>query len=281
MYSCTRRFIKQTLPKFNISFDFFNPLDLHDLTNKITPTTKCIFLESPGSYTFEITDTIAVVSIAKQHNLLTIYDNTWATPLIYNPLNHGVDIAIQSLSKFYGGHSDIIMGLITTNNKQLFDKIFNVYNNFGLPPSPEDAYLVLRGIRTLHTRLATLEQNALQVAQYLDKHPKVLEVLHPALPSFKYGHNIWKRDLGRSTGLFSFTIPQISTEKLHKFINGMQIFKIGLSWGGYESLILPIELDNIRSIVPWQYKAHCIRLYIGLENPADLIADLEQQLQLI
>jgi cystathionine beta-lyase len=278
VYGPTRRFCHRELSRYGIQVTYYDPLIGGDIETLITDRTKLIFTESPGSLTFEVQDIPAITASAKKHHIPTVIDNSWATPLFFNPFDYGIDISIQAGTKYMGGHSDLLFGTVTCT-EALAPRIYEAYKNYGLHVSPDDCSLALRGIRTLSVRLKQHEKNALEVAKWLEKHSLVENVLHPALPSCP-GHEHWKRDFKGSSGLFSFIMKDsYSEEALGKFIDPMQIFGIGASWGGYESLVLPFDPRIARSATKWKHQGSAIRLHIGLENVDDILSDLEDAMK--
>ena len=279
-YKCSRRFFDEELPRINVSFDYYDATTTYDIKSFIRDNTKLLFLESPGSGTFEIQDFRALCKIAKDHDIITIADNSWATPLFLNPFELGVDVCVMSLTKYLAGHSDLIMGSISCNDDKIHNDIHRAFLNYASVPSSDDAFLVLRGIRTLKTRLDYHQQSALKVAEFLESHPKVARVMHPALKS-NPGHEIWKRDFTGSTGLFSFKPHNNNEENIYKFIESLNFFSIALSWGCFESLIMPYKLAQLPTIMKRHPEGFYIRLNIGLESTQDLIHDLDNALKII
>jgi cystathionine beta-lyase len=277
VYGPTRRFCNKTLKRLGIETTYYDPLIGSDIENLIQDNTKVIFTESPGSLTFEIQDLPAIYKVARKHNIVSIIDNSWATYLYLKPFLLGADVSIQAGTKYINGYSDILLGTITTTDKYI-KKIYETHKNLGIHTSPEDAYMALRGIRTMPTRLKAHEKTALNIAKWLEKHPKVKTVLHPALPSCP-GHDLFKRDFSGSTGLFSIILDKkYSFEAVCRMLNSMQLFGIGASWGGYESLVIKFDPKAIRTASNWSHDETCIRLYIGLEAEEDLKNDLESAL---
>jgi cystathionine beta-lyase len=279
VYICTRRFLDEEFKKLNIEVIYYDPEIGEEITKLFKKNTKVLFLESPGSGTYEIQDIPLLTKVAHKHGVTAILDNSWATSLNFQPFKHGVDVAIQSLTKYASGHSDVFLGAITMKDK-LYKKIYETFRNYGAVPSPDDCYLVHRGIRTLAIRLKEQSQSALKIAKWLEAHPKVEKVLYPALPSFKH-HNLWKRDFIGASATFSFIIKKVAEKEIHKFVNSLQLFGIGLSWGGYESLIMPMNIAKYRSVTGYNYSGTCIRIHIGLEKYEDLIIDLEKNMKKI
>jgi cystathionine beta-lyase len=274
-YGPTRRFCNSNLKKLNIETTYYDPLIGSKIENLIQDNTKVIFLESPGSLTFEIQDIPAIVKIAKEKNIITIIDNSWATPIFFNSFKHQIDISILAGTKYICGYSDFLLGTVSAK-ENIFKKIYKTYKNLGIHTSPEDCYLALRGIKSLYTRLKAHEKSAIEIAKWLENNPLPSKVLHPALDSHPQ-NEIFLRDFSGSSGLFSFIFKEnYSFEQICKFINSLKLFGIGASWGGYESLVINFNPSSIRTAKKWEEKGTAIRLYIGLEDTNDLIEDLDQ-----
>jgi cystathionine beta-lyase len=275
-YEPSRQFGDQLLKRLGIEASYFDPLIGCGIEALIRPETSAILLESPGSLSFEIQDIPAITAVARTRGVVTIIDNTWATPLRLQPLALGCDISIQALTKYVGGHSDLMMGSATAT-PALWPRLKAATYRLGHSVSADDASLALRGLRTLSLRLDRQEASALAVARWLETHPAVDRVWHPALPSHP-GHALWQRDFTGATGLFSVVLKQGHRAHTAALIDELAHFGIGFSWGGYESLVLPAELTGIRTATDTPLPGPIIRLSIGLEDPADLIADLEKGL---
>jgi cystathionine beta-lyase len=230
-------------------------------------------VESPGSQTFEMQDLPAIAAAAHARDVWVAFDNTWATPLYFKPLEHGADVSIQAATKYVVGHADAMLGLITANERAA-PYIYNAHEDLGLCAGPEDCFLALRGLRTMGVRLARHQASALDIAVWLSARPEVDRVLHPALPGHP-GHAIWKRDFKGSSGLFSIVLKPCSERALAAMLNGLTLFGMGYSWGGYESLAVPFDPSSYRTATKWEAIGPAIRLHIGLDDPADLKADLE------
>lgn len=271
-YEPTRNFCRNILKPFGITTRYYDPLVGAGIADLIGPNTRAIFLESPGSLSFEVQDVPAITAIARQRGLTTLIDNTWATPLYFQALSHGVDISILACTKYIVGHSDVMIGSVTTT-AEYWDRLKSTTYSFGQCVSPDDAWLAARGLRTLSVRLAQHDAAARKVAQWLADQPEVACVLHPALPSCP-GHDAWKRDFTGATGLFTFVLNGKNRAAAAAMIDGLELFGIGYSWGGFESLALPVDPTPIRTARAWQAQGPAIRLHIGLEDPDDLIADL-------
>lgn len=256
-----------------IETTYYDPLIGAGISALIKANTKVIFLESPGSLTMELQDIPAISAVAKAHHIVLMLDNTWGTPVLLDAYGLGVDVCIQSATKYIVGHSDAMLGIATANEKH-WPQLREHSYLMGYCASADDAYLASRGLRTLKVRLAQHQTNAFIVAKWLQQRPEVETVRHPALPE-NPGHEIFQRDFIGSNGLFSFVLKQGDAKAVAAFIEGMQHFKMGFSWGGYESLIIPnLSIQKLRTASPWPYSGPLIRLHIGLEDTDDLIADL-------
>ena len=278
-YYPTKKFAIKILSKFGVHIDFYDPKNLDSLKKKINRKTKLIFMESPASLTFEIEDISEIIKIAKNKKIITVIDNSWATPLYFSPINHGIDISILAATKYISGHADTMLGLITVKNEKLFLKIKDTAVSLGDCPGPQECYLSLRGLRTLSARLEHHRSSALKIAKFLENNNKVLKVLHPALPK-NDNYELWNKYFTGSTGLFSFILKEKSKTKIYKMIDKLKLFKLGFSWGGYESLILPVFPKNERKIAKWNEKGILLRVHIGLENIDDLKDDLFESFKL-
>ena len=280
VYSPTRDLCEHLLKRFSVSTTYYNPLLGKDIANLIQPNTRVIFLESPGSLTLEIQDVPAITAVAKAHNIVTILDNTWATPLYFKAFEHGVDIVVQAVTKYLGGHSDVLMGAVIAN-QATYQSVRNAAHQTGQFAGGLDISLILRGLRTLPTRLREHERNALQIAQWFEMQDAVDYVRHPALPSHPQ-HDVWQRDFLGSTGLFTVAFkPQYSVAHINAMVESYRLFGIGYSWGGFESLALPVHpshLAHVRSVTPVAQQS-MVRYQIGLEGVEDLIADLQAGLK--
>jgi cysteine-S-conjugate beta-lyase len=275
-YDPTRALCDGLLRQMGVTTRYYDPTIGADIAAMIGPATKAIFLESPGSLTFEVQDVPAITAAARAAGVPTLIDNTWATPLYFSTLAHGCDISIMSLSKYVGGHSDVMMGSVTAV-PALWPRLRAATYQLGQNVSPDDCALALRGLRTLGVRLDRHQASGLAIAQWLAGRAEVGRVLHPALPG-DAGHALWRRDFAGASGLFGFTLMGADTAGRARFIDALAHFGIGYSWGGYESLIVPCDPAPLRSAVPWVERNPLVRLSIGLEDAGDLIADLEQAL---
>jgi cysteine-S-conjugate beta-lyase len=274
-YDPSRSFADGFLKTFGVETRYFDPMIGADIGKLFCDRTRAVLLESPGSLTFEVQDVPAMCAAAKAHKggrgIVTLLDNTWATPLFFTALDKGVDMTILAATKYVVGHSDVMMGSVTTH-AGFWHALRNTAQQLGQVVSHDDAYLATRGLRTMAIRLKAHEASALKIAQWLSARDDVATVLHPALPGCP-GHAIWKRDFLGSSGLFSFVLNG-SKAKAAAFIDALKLFGIGYSWGGFESLALPVHPEKFRSVTQWHAGNGIIRLQIGLEDPDDLIADL-------
>lgn len=273
VYGPTRTLTKGVLRRFGVAAEFFDPLAGRGIESLIRPETRVIYLESPGSLTFEMHDVPAIVEVARRHGITVIMDNTWATPLYFKPFAHGVDVSVQSATKYIVGHSDAMLGAITCT-KEAWPKLRSSTYELGQTAGPDDVYLGQRGLRTLAVRLKQHWQAGVTLAEWIAGQPEVERVLHPALPGDP-GHAIWKRDFAGASGLFGVVLKAGVTDRaLCAMIDGLQLYGIGSSWGGFESLIVPFDPRELRSATRWPYTGPCFRIHAGLENVEDLIADL-------
>lgn len=273
VYEPTRAFCDKVLAPLGIQTTYYDPLIGVGISALIQPNTKVIYLESPCSLTMEVQDVPAICAIAKQHGIVTMLDNTWASPILCRPFEMGVDISIQAATKYICGHSDVMLGTASAN-EQHWPQLREHSYLLGYCASADDVYLAARGLRTLGVRLAQHQHNARQVLAWLAEQPEVEAILHPELPNHP-GHAEFVRDFSGSNGLFSFVLKQADQAALERFVEGMHHFKMGFSWGGYESLVITnSNVQALRSATRWPYSGPLVRLHIGLEDPADLIADL-------
>jgi cystathionine beta-lyase len=277
-YEPTRTLCDRTLKRFGIETSYYAPTD--DITPHLKPNTRAVFCESPGSLTFEVQDIPAIVKAAHAHNkgsggAAVLMDNTWATPLFFQPLRHGVDLSIQAATKYIGGHADVMLGYVSANEKHA-GRLHQLHGDMGLYASGDDCFLGLRGLRTLGVRLARHQETGLKLANWLKTRPEVARVLHPGLPDAP-GHALWKRDFSGACGLFGVILKPVADPALAAFVDGLQHFGIGYSWGGFESLIVPAHIR--RTVRPFAAEGPVLRIHAGLEDPDDLIADLEKGLQ--
>ena len=275
-YEPTRAFCAHVLAPLGIATRYYDPLIGAGIADLCNEKTRAIFLESPGSLTMEVQDIPAIVAVAKERRIVTLLDNTWATPLLFPAIGKGVDFSILACTKYIAGHSDLMLGSVTTTSEH-WDALRRHAQLHGQCVGPDDAWLAARGLRTLGVRLRTHEENGLAVARWLKEQPQVARVLHPALEDCP-GHEHWRRDFNGASGLFSFVLNGGDDKARARLIDGLAHFGIGFSWGGYESLALPVDPAAIRTATGWQVEGPLIRLHIGLEDPVDLIRDLGQGL---
>jgi cystathionine beta-lyase len=276
-YDPTRIFCDGFLKDWGVETVYYDPLIGGGIEALVTGRTRAIFIENPGSLTFEVQDVPAIVAVAKAHGLKTIIDNTWATSLYLKPLSMGVDLSILACTKYIVGHSDVMAGSVTAN-KTSWAALRRTSQALGQCLGPDDAYLASRGLRTLDVRMQRHQESALRIAQWLGDQPQVAKVLHPGLPDCP-GHELWKRDFSGSSGLFSIVLKGGDEAARAALIDGLAHFGIGFSWGGYESLIIPVDPERIRTATVWNPEGVALRLQIGLEDVDDLIADLAAGLE--
>ncbi|KIX11114.1 cystathionine beta-lyase [Dethiosulfatarculus sandiegensis] len=274
VYGPTRRFCDNWLTRFGVETTYYDPMIGAGIRDLFKGNTKLVFLESPGSITFEVQDVPAICAEAKARGITTMIDNTWATPLYFKPFEHGVDVSLHAGTKYINGHSDVMLGTATAT-EEAFPALSKAATEFGQTIAPDDSYLALRGLRTISLRLNRHEKTALKLAHWLEDRVEVERVLHPALPSCP-GHEFWKRDFLGSSGLFGLLLKPASKKALAAMLDNMELFKMGYSWGGFESLILPHDPADIRTATKWQAEGPLLRLHAGLEDPEDLIRDLEK-----
>jgi cysteine-S-conjugate beta-lyase len=273
VYGPVRGFCTHFLARFGVETTFYDPTVGEGMAGLIRPNTRLIYLESPGSLTFEVQDTPAIVKLAKARKIKTVFDNTWAAPLYCKPLALGCDVEVIAGTKYIVGHSDVMMGLAVTN-EDCFLPVREAATSLGNHAAPDDCYLALRGLRTAGVRLARHQETGLELARWLEKRPEVARIVHPALPSHP-GHKLWKRDFSGASGLFSFVLKDgFAKRAVDAMLDGMELFGLGFSWGGFESLLVAVYPQLLRTAVKWQ-SGPCLRLHAGLEDPGDLVADLE------
>ena len=286
VYGPTKEISEKLLKEFDINAKFYDPNSFDDLKDKVTKKTKMILVENPGSNTFEFQDLSRIVSLAKRKKILTLLDNTWGTPLYLKPLEIGFDMSFSSATKYFSGHSDAMGGSLSVN-KKVFKKIMFFYKLSGYRMSADEAYLIIRGLRTLDTRLKQHYQNTKAVINFLRKQKKIIEILYPHKLGSK-NYKLWKKYYTGATGLLSIVIKSKNKSSVIKFVNSLELFGIGYSWGGFESLAILQELkpskdeySQGRRFFKYKKNEHIVRLHIGLEDPKDLITDLKQSLRYI
>jgi cystathionine beta-lyase len=276
VYGPTRVFCDDVLKRMGIATRYYDPLVGRGVEALVGEKTRAVFLESPGSLTFEVQDVPGICAVAKERGLVTLLDNTWATPLLFPALAAGVDISLLACTKYIVGHADVMLGSVTAT-APWWPKIDRMSRAFGQHVSPDDAYLAARGLRTLGVRLKRHEESALRVARWLEEQPQVARVIHPALPGCP-GHEHWARDFRGASGLFAFVLDGGTAADRGRLVDGLEHFGIGYSWGGFESLALPADPERIRTATRWQAEGPLVRLHIGLEDVDDLIEDLAKGL---
>jgi len=274
VYRPTRRFCDRVLKRFGVGVTYYRQtLPANELMAMAGERTRAIVLESPGSLSFEMQDVAAIAAAARQRGILTVMDNTWGAGLLFKPIEHGVDVSCQALTKYVGGHSDVFMGSAAARDAATLKLLDAAMHDVGWSVSPEDAYLMLRGLRTLPTRLARHGKSGVEVAEWLQGQPEVAEVIHPALPGAR-GHEIWARDFTGACGLFGVVLQPAPEKAVEAFLDTLTLFGLGFSWGGHESLAIHCDPQRRTGAVLDDYAGPLVRLHVGLEAPEDLIADL-------
>ena len=271
VYRPTRTFADTVLTRMGVEVAYYDPLAGAGIAALMKDNTRVVLTESPASNTFEVQDIPAIARAAHARDAVVMMDNTWATPLYLRPLDHGVDVSIHALTKYPAGHSDVLLGAVSANER-CFGRLHDTHSALGLCAAPDDAYQVLRGLRTMGVRLERHGENALAIARWLQGRAGVARVLHPALESFP-GHALWRRDFSGASGIFSIVLDGGGDRQAHAFLDALSIFGLGFSWGGYESLAVHVQLGD--RVLPVAYEGPVIRLQIGLEDVADLQADIE------
>lgn len=273
VYRPTRHFCATVLRRMGVETTYYDPLIGAGIHHLLRPNTSVIFTEAPGSQSFEMQDIPAISAIGRAHGACIIMDNTWATPIFYPPHERGVDLAIEAGTKYLGGHSDLLLGLVSAN-AQYWPRLRETFDAFAMCPGPEDVFLALRGLRTMDLRLREAERQGLTMAKWFQTRPEVLKVLHPALPDCP-GHEIWSRDFLGSSGLFSVILKPCPQKAIAAMLDELELFGMGYSWGGFESLVIPFDCATYRTATQWTPGGPALRFQIGLEDVEDLQADLD------
>jgi len=273
VYGPTRRFCDNHLRRLGIDVGYYDPLAAAAIVDAFRPNTKLVFAESPGSLTFEVQDIRAIADAAHERGVRVVLDNTWATPLGFRAFDHGVDVSVHAATKYIGGHSDVLLGAIV-GNADTFPALHRLWTDMGVTPSSDDCFLGLRGLRTLGVRMQRHEASAREIATWLVARPEVREVLYPALPGDR-GHALWKRDFRGASGLFGVVLQPVDGAAIGRMLDGMRIFGMGWSWGGFESLLIPTWPERARTVTRWSPGGPSLRVHVGLEDPQDLIEDLD------
>lgn len=274
-YDPTRKFCDRFLARFGVETVYYNPLVGAGIADLVTPNTKVVFAESPGSLTFDVQDIPALAKAAQARGAKLIVDNTWSGGVFLKPLMQGADVVVHAGTKYFSGHSDCLIGSITSRDEETANAIFQSLLQIGANVSADDAYLTLRGMRTLAVRMEAHQQNAIALAKWLARRPEVKSVLHPALKSFA-GHATWKRDFTGASGLFGVILNPVGKPALKAFFNALRLFGMGFSWGGFESLCIHVHPENNRSATKWSEEGPVLRVHAGLEDIDDLTADLDR-----
>jgi cystathionine beta-lyase len=274
LYGPARAFCEDFLKKFGVEVTYYPPTIGAGIEDLIQPNTRVVYIESPGSLTFEVTDVPAITALCRARGITTIMDNTWGSPFCFQPLSHGVDVSINAATKYISGHSDLMLG-IAVCTEEAFIPVKKTASASGYCGGPDDIYMALRGLRTLPLRMRQHQTNATAIATWLQGRPEVARVLYPALPGDP-GHEIWKRDFTGASGLFGVVLNACTDRQFAAMLDNMKLFRLGYSWGGYESLMVPTYPSDLRSAQKWEAPGPSIRVHAGLEDVNDLIADLEE-----
>ncbi|MFL5135441.1 MAG: cystathionine beta-lyase [Microvirga sp.] len=273
VYLPTRQFCNRVLRNFGVETTYYDPEIGAGIGALIRPNTTAVFTEAPGSQSLEMQDIPAIAEVAHRHGAVVLMDNTWATPLLFPPHERGVDLAIEAGTKYLSGGSDLLLGMVSANER-CFKRLRETYDSFAMCPGPEDVFLGLRGLRTMALRLREHGTQALEMSRWLEGRPEVARVLHPAMETYP-GHEIWKRDFKGSSGLFSIILKPCSDRALAAMLDGLSLFGMGYSWGGFESLVIPFNCATYRTATKWEPGGHALRFHIGLEDLDDLKRDLD------
>lgn len=273
VYQPCRKFCDNVLKRLGVETTYYDPLIGADIASLMRPNTTVVFTESPGSQTFEVQDIPAIAAAAKAKGAWVLMDNTWASPLYFKPFEHGVDVSIQAATKYVVGHADAMLGSITANARAT-PQLVEQAHYLGIGVGTEECFLGLRGIRTIDVRLAKHHTSGLEIARWLEKRPEVARVIHPGLESHP-GHRIWKRDFLGASGLFAFVLKPVPKARVAAMLEGLELFGMGASWGGFESLVLPFDATAYRTATQWKAEGPCVRIHVGLEDVEDIKSDLD------
>lgn len=273
VYAPVRHFADTVLKRLGVETAYYDPALGSGIEALFDERTRAVYAEAPGSLTFEMQDLAAIAAVARRHDAVTLFDNTWATPLYFRPLEHGANLAVVAATKYIAGHSDLMLGYVAAD-ASTWPRLKETHGMLGLHVGPDDVYLGLRGLRTLAVRLDRHARSALRIARWLSERPEIARVLYPPLEGDP-GHALWKRDMAGGSGLLGAVLAGWSEEQTKRFIDGLALFGIGASWGGFESLAILAHPERSRSVTRWHGEGPTIRLHVGLEDPDDLIADLE------
>ena len=277
VYEPTRRLCDGLLKRLGIETDYYDPKIGAEISSAMRPNTRAVFVESPGSLTFEIQDVPAIAGAAHARGVAVVMDNTWASPLFFRAHDFGVDVSVSAGTKYLGGHADVMIGWVSATGPYA-NAVKQAHGSLGLCVGPDDMFLALRGLRTLGVRLAHHQASALRVARWLEFRPEVERVMHPGLENDP-GHALWKRDFSGSSGLFAIELVPGPDQAVSEFLDGLKLFGLGFSWGGYESLAIPYDACSVRTATRWAPSGPTVRLHIGLEDVEDLMADLDAGLR--
>jgi cysteine-S-conjugate beta-lyase len=273
-YQPARNYCDTVLKRMGVETTYYDPALGAGIGALMRANTRAILVEAPGSQSLDMQDIPAIAAVARERSVCVIMDNTWATPLFFSPHAHGVDLAVEAGTKYLSGHSDLLLGLVSAN-AEWFPRLHRLVDALAVQPGPEDVFLALRGLRTMELRLREAERQALALAHWLKARPEVLDVIHPALPQYP-GHDIWKRDFNGSSGLFSIVLRPVSQSAVAAMLDGLELFGMGYSWGGFESLVIPFDCTKYRTATHWAPGGPTLRFSVGLEDIEDLKEDLDR-----
>jgi cysteine-S-conjugate beta-lyase len=276
VYGSTRQLCKEELRRLGIDITYYDPTDVAEVAAAMRDNTRVVYVESPGSHTFEMQDVRAIAAIAHAKGAVVVADNTWATPLYFSPFEHGVDVSIHAATKYIAGHSDVMLGTLSCKSAH-WKPLLRTFMNLGACAGPDDCYLALRGLRTMAVRLRQHHETSLKLARWLGERAEVERVIHPALPG-DAGNALWQRDMPGAGGVFAVLLKPVAPPALAAMFDGLELFHIGYSWGGFESLIIPVFPEKVRTKPRWTHAGPTLRIHAGLEHADDLLRDLEQGL---